>query len=88
MTLALLAFWVSGMADGWIGSVSPNNPAPPKEIAVTIDDLPLNGPRVDLKRLQVMTGKLVSGIKQHQIPVVGFVNEGQLFVPGETVKKD
>jgi peptidoglycan-N-acetylglucosamine deacetylase len=55
-----------------------------KRIAVTIDDLPLNGPHIDLARLQTMTGKLLSGFKQNRIPVVGFVNESLLYVPGET----
>jgi len=54
-----------------------------KEIAITIDDLPLNGQRFELSRLQVMTDKLLSGINRHQIPVVGFVNESLLYVPGE-----
>jgi peptidoglycan-N-acetylglucosamine deacetylase len=55
-----------------------------KEIAVTIDDLPLNGPRFDLARLQTMTSRLLAGIQSHHIPVVGFVNESLLYVPGET----
>jgi len=55
-----------------------------KEIAITIDDLPLNGRQFDLKRLRVMTDKLLSGIAQNQIPAVGFVNESLLYVPGET----
>jgi peptidoglycan/xylan/chitin deacetylase (PgdA/CDA1 family) len=62
----------------------PAAPPPQKEMAITFDDLPLNGPRIDLKRLQTMTDKLLSGIKKHQIPVVGFVNESLLYVPGET----
>jgi peptidoglycan-N-acetylglucosamine deacetylase len=55
-----------------------------KEVAVTIDDVPLNGPRFALIRLQTMTDKLLSGIKSHRIPVVGFVNESLLYIPGET----
>ena len=55
-----------------------------KEIAITIDDLPLNGPRVELARLRVMTDRLLSGIQRHQVPVVGFVNESLLYVPAET----
>src|SRR3989442_7569729 len=55
-----------------------------KEIAITIDDVPLNGQRFALSRLQTMTDKLLSGIKAHQIPVVGFVNESLLYVSGET----
>jgi len=58
--------------------------AQPKEIAVTIDDLPLNGPRFELARLRLMTSKLLAGIKSNHIPVVGFVNESLLYVPGET----
>ena len=54
-----------------------------KEIAVTIDDLPLNGPRIELKRLQTMTGKLLAGFNKYQIPAVGFVNESLLYVGGE-----
>src|SRR5258708_1041533 len=60
------------------------NPAEEREIGVTIDDLPLNGPRFDLKRLQTMTGRLLSVINKNQIPVVGFVNESLLYVPSET----
>lgn len=56
----------------------------PKEVAVTIDDLPLNGPQFEITRLQAMTGKLLSGINRHRIPVVGFVNESLLYLPGET----
>ncbi len=61
-------------------------PAQPrlKEIAVTIDDLPLNGSRFDLVRLQTMTTRLLSEISSHQVPVVGFVNESLLYVPNET----
>ena len=55
----------------------------PKEIAVTMDDLPLNGPRIEIKRLQAMTNKILTGISNYQIPVVGFVNESLLYVPGE-----
>lgn len=55
-----------------------------KEIAITFDDLPLNGPRFELSRLRTMTNKLLDGIHGHHIPAVGFVNESLLFVPGET----
>jgi peptidoglycan-N-acetylglucosamine deacetylase len=55
-----------------------------KEIAVTIDDLPLNGSRFDLVRLQTMTTRLLAEIRSHQVPVVGFVNESLLYVPNET----
>lgn len=50
-----------------------------KQIAFTIDDLPLNGPQFEVKRLQTMTEKLLSVIKKNQIPMVGFINEGLLY---------
>jgi peptidoglycan-N-acetylglucosamine deacetylase len=55
-----------------------------KEVAVTIDDLPLNGPQFGAARLRVMTDKLISGIVKEQIPAVGFVNESLLYVANET----
>jgi peptidoglycan/xylan/chitin deacetylase (PgdA/CDA1 family) len=58
----------------------PGPPARTREIAVTIDDLPLNGPQFDAARLRAMTDKLLSGIRKHQIPAVGFVNESLLYV--------
>jgi peptidoglycan-N-acetylglucosamine deacetylase len=59
-------------------------PSQAKEIAVTIDDLPLNGPRIEIKRLQTMTDKILAGITKYKIPAVGFVNESLLYIPGET----
>ena len=58
-------------------------PATPREIAITFDDLPLNGPPLELSRLQAMTTKLLAAATKHQAPLVGFVNEAQLYVPGE-----
>jgi peptidoglycan/xylan/chitin deacetylase (PgdA/CDA1 family) len=63
---------------------APDNSPQRREIAVTVDDLPLNGPRFELKRLQDMTDRLLSGITRNKIPVVGFVNESLLYVPNET----
>jgi len=54
-----------------------------KEIAITIDDLPLNGKQFELARLRVMTDKLLAAIKREQVPLVGFVNESLVYVPGE-----
>src|SRR5215217_2342055 len=55
-----------------------------KNIAITIDDLPLNGPPIGLNRLRKMTRRFLAPIRAQSIPVVGFVNESQLFVNGET----
>ncbi len=56
----------------------------PKEVAVTIDDLPLNGPQFEAGRLRAMTDKILAAINKHRIPVVGFANESLLHIPGET----
>ncbi len=61
-----------------------NSSAQQKEIAITIDDLPLNGPQFEAARLRKMTDKFLKGIKKDQIPAVGFVNESLLYVPNET----
>lgn len=69
----------------WIFLVGLKNlPAQEKEIAVTIDDLPLNGQQFEAARLRTMTEKFLAGIKKHQIPAVGFVNESLLYTRGET----
>jgi peptidoglycan/xylan/chitin deacetylase (PgdA/CDA1 family) len=56
-------------------------------IAVTFDGLP--GPPAalvsnDVPAVRAMTIRLLDGVKAHRIPVVGFVNEGKLFLDGET----
>ncbi len=55
----------------------------PREIAVTIDDLPLNGPDLPLPALQAMTEKLLAGLRRNGIPAVAFVNESKLYRTGE-----
>jgi peptidoglycan/xylan/chitin deacetylase (PgdA/CDA1 family) len=62
----------------------PQTFAQTKEIAITIDDVPLNGKQFEIARLQAMTDKLLAAIKRQQVPVVGFVNESLLYIPGET----
>lgn len=75
--LAVLAAWVIG-----VGPVDLR--AQQKEIAVTIDDVPQNGPQVDVERLASMTGRILGGLQKYKIPAVGFVNESLLYVSGET----
>lgn len=86
MKQTLFCITLCVIATAGVGSVHAQPPATSirKEVAVTIDDVPLNGPRLELSRLQAMTDKLLSGIRNHQVPVVGFVNESLLYVPGET----
>ncbi len=55
-----------------------------KEVAITIDDLPLNGAQFEPQRLRAMTSNFLIAIKKYQIPAVGFVNESLLYRNGET----
>ncbi|HKQ53033.1 MAG TPA: polysaccharide deacetylase family protein [Pyrinomonadaceae bacterium] len=78
------SFCLAMLAACLLGPGLINLRAQQKEVAVTIDDLPLNGPRLELARLRAMTDKILTGIKKHRIPTVGFVNESLLYVPAET----
>ena len=65
-------------------------PQAPRRMAVTFDDLP--GPAASLVSNEVgalrdNTRRLLAAIRKHEIPVVGFVNEGKLFLEGETSKE-
>lgn len=57
------------------------NGAARREVAVTFDDLPAWG---DLEKMTYITRKLLRSITENKVPAVGFVNESQLFVRGET----
>jgi peptidoglycan/xylan/chitin deacetylase (PgdA/CDA1 family) len=56
-------------------------PVPVREMAVTIDDLP--SVPSDLPVATYVTTHLLGRLRQAQVPAVGFVNEGKLFVRGE-----
>ncbi len=60
-----------------------SGPGATREIAVTFDDLPRNGPDTGLTNTQQMTDALTRSICDHHVPVVGVVNEKQLYKPGE-----
>jgi acetyl esterase/lipase/peptidoglycan/xylan/chitin deacetylase (PgdA/CDA1 family) len=79
--VALLIVW---LAPARSAGLQAQTVAQPKEVAITIDDLPLNGPQFDAGRLRAMTDKILAAINKHRIPVVGFVNESLLHVSGET----
>jgi peptidoglycan/xylan/chitin deacetylase (PgdA/CDA1 family) len=58
-----------------------------RRVAVTFDDLP--GPAASLVSNEIgplrdNTRRLLAAIRKHAIPAVGFVNEGKLFLEGET----
>jgi peptidoglycan/xylan/chitin deacetylase (PgdA/CDA1 family) len=50
-----------------------------REVAVTIDDLPVVSTRRDLKNRQEITKKILNHIKKAKIPAIGFVNENKLY---------
>ena len=54
--------------------------APPRAVAVTVDDLPLQGgPRAlacDAEALLAMHGRLLNAFAAYGVPAIGFVNEG------------
>ena len=54
-----------------------------REVAVTFDDLPLNGPEIRLDTLKSMTDRLTASIQKNHVPVVGFVNEQKIYKLGE-----
>ena len=60
-------------------------PVAQRAIAVTFDDLPATAAGMvvnDVPSLRDMTSKLLAAVREHNIPAVGFVNEGKLFHPG------
>jgi peptidoglycan-N-acetylglucosamine deacetylase len=70
------------LAVGSLFSAQPqNHPLGVREVAVTFDDLPA---QLGNARVAEINRKLVESITRHKIPAVGFVNEGRLFVPGES----
>jgi peptidoglycan/xylan/chitin deacetylase (PgdA/CDA1 family) len=64
-------------------------PAPRREVAFTIDDLPivaddLPGGAKGIERIEAMTKKLLLALSSNQVPAIGFVNESRIYVRGET----
>lgn len=71
-------------ADSGPAARLPPAAVPAREIAITFDDLPaVSVARGDPASLAVFTDRLLLNFTAHQAPVVGFVNEGKLTVPGE-----
>jgi len=66
-------------------SAPPPTPARTAErmIAVTIDDLPINGVDPGLPALATLNDRLLASVKRQGAPAVGFVNESKLYRRGE-----
>ena len=58
-----------------------------KFIAVTVDDLLINGPDKDTDVIEEMTLQLLSKLSANKITAVGFVNERQLSTNGEDERR-
>ncbi|MBK8810038.1 MAG: polysaccharide deacetylase family protein [Acidobacteria bacterium] len=54
-----------------------------REIAVTIDDLPVVSTRSDIETRREITRKLLGHVTKAKIPAIGFVNEGKLYTDGK-----
>jgi peptidoglycan/xylan/chitin deacetylase (PgdA/CDA1 family) len=76
---AVLAFGlICGTADSQTAT------PPQRQIAITIDDLPAGAANsMSAAAITEMTTKLLGTLRQQQVPVVGFVNEGKLYKWGE-----
>jgi peptidoglycan/xylan/chitin deacetylase (PgdA/CDA1 family) len=55
-----------------------SGPAPSRTLAVTVDDLPAT-PAKDLGEMRRITKGVLSALKRHRAPAVGFVNEDRLL---------
>ena len=66
-------------------SVAAQSNKPARKMAVTFDDLPYvsAGQPYELAKAQRVTKELLRVLKARRVPVVAFVNEGKLEVPGE-----
>jgi peptidoglycan/xylan/chitin deacetylase (PgdA/CDA1 family) len=64
----------------------PDTRAIERTVAVTFDDLPATSAgavSAETAILEDLTRRLLTAIRQHNVPAIGFVNEGQLFAAGE-----
>jgi peptidoglycan-N-acetylglucosamine deacetylase len=84
IVLMVMAIGLVSLATaGWKTPVD----AADKAVAVTIDDLPAPGGGLvqnTVAGLRENTEKLLAACRKAGVPVVGFVNEAKLVVPGET----
>ncbi|MEW6731457.1 MAG: polysaccharide deacetylase family protein [Acidobacteriota bacterium] len=54
-----------------------------REVAFTIDDLPIDQDSTNLEEIQRITQKLLSSLVTNHVPAIGFVNERKLYFKGE-----
>jgi len=66
-------------------AVQPENSQ--REVAVTIDDLPLNSLFRDMESKRKITQKLLASLTAYEVPAIGFVNESKLYTGGNLDKE-
>ena len=82
---ALLPAVLAAFAAVLAAFAATSDAAAERRVAVTFDDLPgVSFPSRDIPALRDHTRKLLAAFREAKVPVVGFVNEGKLFVAGET----
>lgn len=54
-----------------------------KRLCVTVDDLPAVALDRSYERFEYITTRLISIFDRYQVPAIGFVNEGKLFIDGK-----
>ena len=83
--IALLASLLGSLAVAGTRRSAPTAPAAAAQrmMAVTIDDLPVNGADPGLAGLASMNERLLAAVKRQGVPAVGFVNEAKLYRTGE-----
>lgn len=83
--VVLIVFILIGLSFG--ESVYPQNDSSKqksrRQIAITIDDLPVATTRQDIERHREITSKLLDHVVRSKVPAIGFVNEGKLIVDGK-----
>lgn len=62
------------------GSMRPESK---REVAITIDDLPMGGDAANLQAIQSVTKRMIAALATQKAPAIGFVNESKIHVKGE-----
>ncbi|HEY1403497.1 MAG TPA: polysaccharide deacetylase family protein [Pyrinomonadaceae bacterium] len=85
LVAALLGVLLVAVSSGVAQRASSSSALPPvrREVAITIDDLPMADGVNDLVEIETTTEKLPAPLVKHRVPAIGFVNEGNLYVKGE-----
>ena len=74
---------VAAILTAGVVTASTGQPSPVHEMAVTIDDLPTASVLPQTPEwADRVTRDLLSALRRHQVPAIGFVNEGKLHIDG------